>query len=186
MKRVLTISDRWVEFEWGEKVFVPKFEVYADAVSVSEFSAFCIQARYNTFNERNGDSDTYFRNPRLEGVCNSELDKIPAYFITPTDAVAYCNFTGRKMLTEAQWMAASIIHPLANVSESMKIDALKNSRSQFISGQHEEFVVGKEGILLRKGPYWFLDKDWRESLSKNRVYISSNHADIFATFRTMV
>jgi len=95
-------SDSWEEDERPlHKVYLEAFEIDRFEVTNEQFEAFVKATGYQTDAEKAGESSTW-RSYYTEGKGNHPVVKV-----TWNDAVAYCQWAGKRLPTEAEWEKAA-------------------------------------------------------------------------------
>jgi hypothetical protein len=108
--QTVAIYSRKLTMEDGRSIVVGGFEIESRAVSVQEFRAFCVAAGYVTSAERLGQAgEAYDDNATLEHLSAAARLRAPAFGVSYNDAVEYCAWTGHRLPTEAEYVAAALI-----------------------------------------------------------------------------
>lgn len=99
------------EIEPGQALTVPDLAPYelgcktsVDCVSTHNFNVFTDEANYRTVAEDIGEPT--FKNNYLTDSLRVTMndDEIPAFCLTPRDAIAFCNYRGLRLLSVEEWL----------------------------------------------------------------------------------
>jgi formylglycine-generating enzyme required for sulfatase activity len=101
-----------------QSVPVDGFFIGKNDVTVAQFTKFAKARLYETLAEKAGSADVYtsfgyflkpganYKNPEGDGVAPDSLE--PVVEVTWTDAVAYCEWAGLELPSEAEWEKAAV------------------------------------------------------------------------------
>ena len=96
-------------FEDGTHVTVQPFAIAKYPVSIGQFSAFSAKTGYISLAEKCRDEFNYWHVPGRDAIPPEKQLTLPAEFLCYHDAMAYCEWAGRRLPTESEWLAASLL-----------------------------------------------------------------------------
>jgi hypothetical protein len=181
-KGVLAFPGRMVTFENGRTERVGDFKIIHGPVTVAEMQKFCNATGYVTSAERLEPDDedvidTYRANASLSVLKPSIHGMQPAEFLSYRDAIAYCSWSGHRLLTESEYFVAALVDDRARSREptrksvleafaSGKVAALGGIQAVITDTRVGELIVARSGPLVVKAPDWVED-DGRELVGED-------------------
>ncbi len=146
-----------VEFEDGSTAEVQPFEMAKYTVSVAQFERFTRETGYKTIAEQQ-DYETFRDNQFISDVPANKRDSLSAYCISYIDALAYCQWTGVRLPTEAEWLAAAVIDDrICEPDDFEGICSELRKKPEALDPGYDEMtgtVVNGRSIVVRSGPYF--------------------------------
>jgi hypothetical protein len=189
-QKFLQVPPKKVQMENGECVSVSLFSIARRPVTIAEFAEFVGSTGYITLAEQEGSAETFREHSGLSGLSARVRSEVPAQFVAPSDAQAFCEHFRCRLPTEAEWLAAAVIDQgerELNTLEELRMlsspvpDKLIDVKDWDITATH----VTDGRVIARRGPHRFLKKGWREHplFSFNRRLIGTSEYDMSITFR---
>ncbi len=189
--RRVTIRSKVVQYETGERVVVPGFTVRASPVTVAEYEAYVSATKYITMQERRGESSTF--------RCNSSLDDLPpdACLVAPAqclayqDALAFCEWAGERLPSEAEWLAFAV-DDWTVVRARDDAEAIVQTRRYAANAVRmygmewtstPGVVPGRRRVRCR--PFYSLFPGWDLTPESNSVEVDESRSYQFFVFRTV-
>jgi hypothetical protein len=171
----IIIPPREVALEDGARHMIEEFAIRNEPISVGEFREFVDGTGYVPLAIRTKADNAYDDNPLLKYSAYLPLDGTPAYFLSFLDAQAYCKWARRRLPTEAEWLAASLL----DEREATPLD--EGVRLQQLAGRPDRLMcdglsltadrVG-ELVVARRRPFLLKTVGWESEASSNRLLIS--------------
>lgn len=186
------VTAKNVEFEDGKRVPTAPFLISRQPVTIDEFEKFVRSTGYVTLAERKGEHDTFRSHCGLSGLKGMSRVGMPVQFVTYGDAQAFCDFSGYRLPSEEEWLAAAVLgqneieltpwEELQRRPIPLPPDALDIKNWEITSKK-----MANGSVVTRRGPLHFLKKGWREPpiSTFNRRIINENDYDISITFRVV-
>jgi len=190
----INIPDTVVEYENGNKENVRKYVITRAPVTVSEYQAFQRQTGYRTVAEESG-GKVFYKNELIEEMTYYQQSVAPASCMSPRDAIAFCEWTGLRLPTEGEWLAASLIVPGVYDSNRNEwppfCDGAGNVIAEmlpweFVTDGHEittSVKNGKDIFIERLGPLLFRAPEWIQDESYHRREIDLYDSTLMRCFR---
>lgn len=186
---MIYVPAKRVELEDGSVEPVSPFLVGRYPVTVAQMEAFCEATAYRTTAERVGDHDTFRTYPAQMGLPKRAWRGAEAHFVSHLDAEAYCQWSGDRLPSEREWVAAAVVDertydrrdPLdSNIPASVQ---WQHSGSTLEGGFYEwtATVVAHTRAVIRVGPRLLRAVDWRKS--KPRMLRDLDFTDVVTGFR---
>jgi hypothetical protein len=180
---VVAFKGRIVTFEDGRTEAVADFQILNAAVTVGEMQKFCDQTGYVTSAERRGPDelgvyDTFKQNGFLHVLEPAIHPLQEAEYLSYNDAVAFCTWSGHRLLTEGEYFVGAQfddrVHPrepnhkdVVRAFDTGKIACFANS-----GGVITQTRVGDQ-IVVRFGPTVVKSPDWASDF--NRELVGPDH-----------
>lgn len=167
-------------------LLVNPFQISKYPVTVEHFKTFAQETGYVTINERNNIHATYLHNDCLLMLPKSELLRAPAYCVSFDDAKAYCEWSGFRLPSENEWLAAFVLdwEECSDEEYDERIDQLLLLDNALQSPNPEwtaEYDPSSNSSLVRYGPHYLLEPGYTES--SYRQWHNTQYSDIRLTFR---
>lgn len=184
------------EFEDGRLITLPPFAIQKYAVTIGQFQAFTDETGYVTTAERTGQygEDTYKHGPTIEAIRPRDRLNLPACSVSYLDAVAYCHWSGKRLPSESELLAASLVDerivtsrekqtllfgPDGRFRASQFPNALVDLGPQWVQG-----IAAEGHAVVRTGPFLIREHEWRSRQSRHEWPVDAY--DIMCGFRTCV
>lgn len=188
---IITAGGHKVRFEDGSESFVEKFWLQRNVVNTREFKKFCDETGYRTTAECCNDMTTYLDHLEIYGdLTRKQQDELPVGYISWHDADAYCRWKGGRLLTDAEWMAASLgatpVHPRNKEEEyELAAEAALDTSRAYLSGPEYTgtLIEGGRKAIIRVLPAYILTPDWQKIERINRQPGSLEEYDSPCVFR---
>ncbi|QNN24377.1 formylglycine-generating enzyme family protein [Planctomycetales bacterium ZRK34] len=186
--RFVTIIDKTIWPHSNHEVRVEAFTIGKRPVTVAQFAAFAKETGYRSTNEQKGSVGTYNSNDQLAGMVEEERLTSPAFCVSYLDAIAYCEWTGCRLPTEAEWLAGFVLdwkESDEDISQDIwdevrrRPDALEDANPEW-TAEHDTV---KNLALVRYGPHYLLEPGWADV--PQRLWHSTDYADLCLTFRVV-
>lgn len=107
LKEWIGIPQKRVRMSAALYVEVPAFRIAREPVTVREFAEFVAATGYRTTAELNGGCS--YCTACTDGVAESDRPNLPASCLSLDDAEAFCAWSGTRLPSEAEWLAAAIL-----------------------------------------------------------------------------
>ena len=184
------VPEKEVEFESGERVRTAAFLISKRPVTIGEYKEFAQKTHYITVAEQRRSTETFDHHCGLSGMNASIRLSVPVQFVTIDDAGTFCRYSGCRLPSEAEWLAAAVLQqgevdiaPLEELQRHSQptLPNLIEVNNWDITASHA--VDGR--VVARRGPVGFLKRGWRHPpLSGfNRRLIRLDEYDMSVTFR---
>jgi hypothetical protein len=183
------VPDTTVAIESGAEAFVPRFVVARRWVTVGEYDAFVKASGYVTTAERAGDSVRFDRHHALRELRPDEARDTPATQLSWNDAVAYCSFAGGTLMTESQWLAASVRDWSSTIddpswAQSAAHLAEVDTARMLIEGPEWTRSGATDGErIVRSRPRYVLTPMWRMERQLNSLRLPRSYYNDVIGFR---
>jgi len=157
----LQIPAKRVEFEDGRVTTVGSFSIAKKSVTVGEFEEFVRSTGYITIAEQQRSAETFRDHCGFSGLAPALRAEIPAQFVAPVDARAFCEHAGCRLPTEAEWLAAAILEEgERELTTSEEFDLLTapapTNLIEVCGWDITSTNVGDDILVARNGPVRFL------------------------------
>lgn len=168
------IPNRTILLEDGSKCDVSSFVIAKYPVSVGEFREFASDAGYITTAEQRHDEYSYLANPGIDMLSPGQRDNVPANFVSAIDAMAYCAWSGHRLPTEAEWVAASLLdervydESMAEVTVRTRMLELRPEALGMLGGEITAPKPASSKTIVRDGPAYFWTYQGRANPGRNR------------------
>ena len=166
-----------VRLEDGTTKEVNDFRVARRGVRIGDFMAFVRATKYKTTAERSGSLDTFYRQYAIEDLSPEERDATVVTMVSWYDARAYCECAGGRMITEVEWLAASVRD--WDKPPRAKLPGIGMEHSLYIDDQNQMRIEGPEwtaaaegadAAIVRGYPRYFLTVGWEaEQMNKKEL-----------------
>lgn len=181
------------EFEDGQTVTVRPFVVARKCVTVEDMRHFCSATGYRTTAECEAASRIYCRNDHLMVMPAAEQGNSTAFCVSAADAECYLAHNGGRLMTEAEWLIASIVvagefnvrkRHFPSHCDSYGNTIAERNPAQITYGL-EEIVRSTDGSIwvTRSGPLVFRTSTWRRDVNVNRRVVLAQEHSIMTCFR---
>jgi hypothetical protein len=185
----LRVDAQHVEFESGDRIAIPAFEVSVSPVTIGQFEEFMLHADYATVAEQQGTGGNVRDNAGIRGFPSDVRGSLPATYVTLADCIAYCAWSNVRLPTESQWLAASIVESKElspSQYRSMSFCNRENPRDLALLSYEWTCTVDNSGMgVVRAGPKWARMTDWRTRVSRHRFLVNPSHCDVMTGFRVV-
>lgn len=179
-----------VELEDGSCVELSPFQIAVRCVTPTQFRRFAEATDYLTTSEKDGiyvDND-YWTNGATVGLTKKELSRCDVGCVSYLDAVAYCQWAGGRLPSEAEWLHASLMTK-EEMSERRYDNAIqdfhKHCRIRLASCEWVRGAAPPGHAVARSGPRWAKTTDWKERISRHRFLCAVEDYDIMTSFRVV-
>lgn len=142
-------------------VFVNEFKIDKYEVTNEQFAKFVEETGYVTGAEQAGEGDSW----RTYAV---DKDRHPVVKVTWDDAVAYCQWAGKRLPTEAEWEKAargseSLVYPWGKSWDPAKANSREGGyRGTTVVGSFPE-GASPYGVMDMAGNVWEWTSDWYDA-----------------------
>jgi hypothetical protein len=184
--RFIHISAKQVLFEDGTTASVEAFDVAKSPITIEQYEAFANATGYQTLAERQGPDmcRTYRDNELIQS--KRTRGQTPAYVMAYDDAVAYCDWAGVRLPTEAEWLAASILDEgIYEHDEALQVLRRLRRRGdalEFGGNDWTSTPAGPDHMIVRCEPHLVRTTDWAShgsaGIPRHRL-----DNDLLSTFR---
>ena len=188
---VLEIPATVVNLESGTTATVEPFRVMKNCVTVAEYDEFCRQARYQTTAEQNEDFANFRDNYAIEDLSAHDRAATVAYLLSWYDAAAYCEWKRGRLITETEWLAASVLK--WDRIQPLPVEKLFNEQWEASKSAHQMYIAGPEwtskltsdGLsCVRSWPRYFLTQGWNDDpVQKNSKALARDFYNDVISFR---
>ncbi len=188
--RFIQVVSATAHFEDGSSVPLNPFEICRSRVTTGQFEAFTAATGYVTSCERKGDGSFRF-DETIEGVRPRDRGNTPLHSVSFEDAQAYCFWTGSRLPTEAELLAAALLdHRVMSPAERNEFMFGKSGRFDIerfpdaLAGLGPEYVIGPAApgkAVIRRGPYYVREVGWEKR--RHREECSTDGYDLMVGFR---
>ena len=114
----------------------------------------------------------------------------PVAYVNYHDAIAFCDYCGVRLPSEAEWLAAALNETMErDISTSeelvLRVAEPPKDRLDCMAWDITSTLTSSGLVVSRRGPLHFKKRDWREPLQLNfhRLLLSPDQFDIAVTFR---
>jgi len=172
---VVHVEGSVVRLEDGTTKEVNGFRVARRGVRIGDFMAFARATNYRTTAERPGSLDTFFCQYAIEDLSPEERDATVVTMVSWLDAHAYCDWAGGRLITEEEWLAASVRD--WDKPPRAKLPGIEMEHSLYIDDENQMYIEGPEWTgsecahehaIVRSYPRYFLTAGWEAELQKNK------------------
>ncbi len=177
MPSVVQVKGSVVRLEDGTTKEVNDFRVARRGVRIGDFMAFVRATKYKTTAERSGSLDTFYQQYPIEDLSPEERDASVVTMVSWYDARAYCEWAGGRMITEEEWLAASV-RDWSRIPRP-KLPGIGMERSLYIDDENQMRIEGPEWTaageevdraIVRSYPRYFLTVGWEaEQMNKKEL-----------------
>jgi hypothetical protein len=183
----INIAETRIALETGVVEFVPGFAISPKEITVAEFGAFVQAAGYRTTSERQGMSDHVFNEPSLLGISATMKLRWPARYVSFEDAHAYCNWSGCRLPSEVELIAACLAQTtvVEEYDESIQKrvqELLHRRKIATLSGSSITSTVEAGLVVARCGPRYVLCRGWEKEVLRNRRVVTKEFYDSSSVF----
>jgi hypothetical protein len=189
----INIPRKVVEFEDGHTVAVEPFVVSKRFVTVGMFDAFQKATGHVTTSERKG-GKVFRYNEVIEHMSRTARLNAPAFCVSFTDALRFCEWAEVRLPSEAEWLAASLfddrVYDVDGGEECPWCDKrrniIKSKLPEVSESAGEEWTATRTEnglVVTRSGPIYFRDADWRSAVSDYRYLRKPDEWDLLLSFR---
>ena len=187
----LSIPAKEVLFENGERVYVPGFSISIREIAIREFSAFCNQTEYKTVAEQQGRMSNYRSRFGLQDFSTERRLDLPATYISFNDALAYCEWSGKRLPTEAEFLAAALfddkIRKEYDSATEMEVRAMlaEGKLPSFVGASITSSVGDDNCIVMRSGPRYVREIGWESDAKYQRRLRARDYFDAETAFHVV-
>lgn len=186
--RFLLVPARKVTFGNEEEVLVPAFSISLRDITVGEFSAFCNDTQYKTVAEEQRPDSNYRSNSGLWDFSAEARLNTTATHLSFIDAQAYCKRSGRRLPTEAEFLAASLLDDEIRANHDSATE--QKVRTLLAEGKLPTFAgttitstfVDNERVVMRSGPKYTREVGWQSDEKYQRHLRSKDYFDATTSF----
>lgn len=106
----IEIGEKKVEMEDGEIERVSPFVITRELITFAHFRTFVKATGYmSTAEKQDWQTESWKFNCMIEGLGDKEISELPVMYVSYHDAIAFCEWSGWRLPTDIEWMAASLI-----------------------------------------------------------------------------
>lgn len=186
--RLLLIAAKRVLFENGQQVFVQEFSISLREITVREFSTFCKGSQFKTVAEKQGSMSTYQSNFGLRDFSTeAKLDRAATY-LSFDDAQAYCKWAGKRLPTEAEFLAAALLDNEIRktydpeTEQMVRLLLAEGKLPSFVGANITSTVADNDSIVMRSGPKYVREIGWEAEERYQRHLRAKDYFDANTSF----
>ncbi len=183
------IEEKSVLLETGARSLVRSFSISRFEVSVRQFSEFCRATAYKTTAELQSDTANFQSNFSLEAYSRAAKLNQAATHISFNDALAFCKWSGYRLPTEEEFLAASLIdneiHEISDESshqQEIRRRLTAGTQPSFAGYNITSTIMEDGRVVHRSGPKYALEKGWEQMSVTYRKLRAPDYYDAITNF----